>query len=224
MCGRYAAAADQAELIETYDIDLITDEAAAELSVPRYNIAPTDRVLSIIERSAEQRRELLGMRWGLVPSWSRKPPSRPLINARVETVAEKPSFRSAFAKRRCLLPATGYYEWRQQGGARQPFFIRSSDLTTMAFAGIYEFWRAETGWLVSTAMITNQATDESGWLHDRMPMVVTDPQAWLADDTSINEAQSLLESPSQLTIYPVSTAVGKVANDWPELIEPIGRE
>src|SRR5690606_8996613 len=127
MCGRYAATANPDELVEEYDISLVTDDGA-EACVPRYNIAPTDTVPAVVERLDDGGavRKLVGLRWGLVPSWSKDPSGAArLINARVETVAEKPSFRKAFAARRCVLPALGYYEWRPEteGGktVKQPY-------------------------------------------------------------------------------------------------------
>ncbi|MCC6495149.1 MAG: SOS response-associated peptidase, partial [Propionibacteriaceae bacterium] len=171
------------------------------------------------------------LRWGLVPSWSKDARGAArLINARVETVGEKPAFRKAFATRRCLLPADGYYEWYQlpgdQGGkpVKQPYFIRPADGSLFVMAGLYEFWKAPDGaWLTTATVITTSATDEVGHIHDRMPMAVPVENwaAWLDPDFG-SDARELLTVPAGVLAYhPVSTAVNKVANDGPQLVEPL---
>ena len=182
-------------------------------------------------------RELRVVRWGLVPFWAKdvKIGSR-MINARAETVAEKPAFRRAFAKRRCLLPADGYYEWQSLADApKQPMYITRTDGRSLAFAGLYELWRDPTverddpdAWLWTATVITTSAPDELGMIHDRMPMII-DPGSW-ADwlDPANNEVADLraLLAPaaaSGLTTFPVSTEVNSVRNNGPELIQPIGR-
>lgn len=229
MCGRYAATARPDELVEEFDISFV-EEGAADACGPRYNIAPTDTVPAVVERQREgvQARGLVGLRWGLVPSWS-KAPGTGMINARVETVTTKPAFRKAAAARRCLLPALGYYEWRSEapeGGGRafkQPYFLFPAD-GAMVMAGLYEFWRGEDGWLISTTIITTEATDELGWVHDRMPMVVPADcyDAWL--DPAMTDAAAaidLLSAPPGLQQRKVSRAVSSVRNDGPGLIAPI---
>jgi putative SOS response-associated peptidase YedK len=151
-----------------------------------------------------------------------------MINARVETVAEKPAFRKAFASRRCLLPADGYYEWYQQAAdrrpAKQPYFIHPGDGGVMAMAGLYEFWKApDASWLTSVTIITTAARDAVGRLHDRMPMVVepADWDAWLDPGLDL-DPHGLLSVPAErLDFHPVSTAVNKVGNDGPALVEPL---
>lgn len=228
MCGRYAATANPDELVEEYDISLVTDDGA-EACVPRYNIAPTDTVPAVVERLDDGGavRKLVGLRWGLVPSWSKDPSGAArLINARVETVAEKPSFRKAFAARRCVLPALGYYEWRPEteGGktVKQPYFLHPQESHTLAMAGIYEFWKGPDGWLATASVITTSATDETGWLHDRMPMTVSDVDAWL--DPTLDDpgsARGLLQPPFDLAPRKVSRAVNTVGNDGPALVAEI---
>ena len=228
MCGRYAATASPDELIEAFEIDFI-DEGVAEVCEPRYNIAPTDNVAAVVERIDSQQvvRTLVPVRWGLVPSWAKSPTST-MFNARVETVTQKPAFRKAAATRRCLLPALGYYEWRTESGPdqkpfKQPYFL-SPAAGLLAFAGLYEFWKGPMGWLASATIITTDATDELGWVHDRMPMVVA-PDAyddWLdprATDSTM--ATALLSAPVSLKPRKVSRAVGSVRNDGPDLIEPV---
>ena len=183
------------------------------------------------------KRQLRVVRWGLVPYWAKdiKIGSR-MINSRAETVAEKPAFRRAFAKRRCLLPADGYYEWQQQpGAANQPIYISRSDGRSLAFASLYELWRDpavarddKDAWLWTTTIITTSAPDELGMIHDRMPMII-DPAGW-ADwldpaNSDVADVCALL-SPAAvtgLTTYPVSTEVNSVRNNGPQLIEPTGR-
>ncbi|HEY5984939.1 MAG TPA: SOS response-associated peptidase, partial [Streptosporangiaceae bacterium] len=186
----------------------------------------------------EQARELRVVRWGLVPSWAKDPSigSR-LINARAETVDSKPAFRKAFTRRRCLLPADGFYEWlpvEKQGRKRkQPYYIHPADGGPLAFAGLYELWRDSSvpdddprAWLWTAVIITTSAQDEVGRIHDRMPMII-EPARW--DDwldpvnTDASDLRSLL-SPAlsiELDSYPVAPDVNYVRNNGPRLIEPL---
>lgn len=238
MCGRFAASASTEEIIETFAID----EVVAEVP-PTFNAAPTDAVPAVVERldreSGRRVRKLVGPRWGLVPSWSRDASGAArLINARVETVATKPAFRKAFASRRCVVPADGYYEWvtvpAAGGGAKpakQPWFIRPSAGGLFVMAGIYEFWRdparaGEDGWLTTCSIITTNSTDAVGHIHDRMPMVIArealadwlDPR--LTDPDAARGLLSVLEGEA-LAAYRVSTAVNSVRNNLPALLEPV---
>ena len=226
MCGRYAATANPDELIEEFDIEFIGD--IERVTMPRYNIAPTDPVATIFqaERDGSAVRELGTSSWGLVPPWAGAKPMR-FINARVETVNEKPSFRNAIRRRRCVLPALGYYEWRseRENGKqiKQPYFLRPAT-GTLAMAGIYEMQKTGSGWIRTASILTTEATDEFGWVHDRMPMVV-DREAmgtWL--DPSMDdglEAIGLVDVPELVPAFAVSRAVNSVANDGPQLIEAI---
>jgi putative SOS response-associated peptidase YedK len=191
-------------------------------------------------------RELRVVRWGLVPFWAKDPSigSR-LINARAETVASKPAFRRAFSRRRCLLPADGYYEWQRpdeagsddtpggRGKAKQPYFIFRRDGGPLAFAGLYELWRDESvpddhghAWLWTATIITTSAPDELGKIHERMPMII-EPDRWAdwLDPESKDPADlmSLLAPAAAggLDSYPVSTAVNSVRNNGPHLLERI---
>jgi len=186
-------------------------------------------------------RELRVVRWGLVPSWAKDISigSR-LINARAETVATKPAFRRAFARHRCLLPADGFYEWEKSGDpkhpAKQPYFIHREDGGVLAFAGLYELWRDKGrpdddpgAWLWTATIITTQAEDEVGRIHDRMPMVI-DPAHW-ADwlDPTATSADALHElltpaASAHLASYPVSTEVNSVRHNGPGLIKPMEGE
>lgn len=225
MCGRYAASADPDSLVEEYRIDEVTDDGRRACE-PRYNIAPTDLVPAVVERITDTgvSRKLVGLRWGLVPSWSKDPGGAArMINARAETVTEKPSFRKAMAARRCLLPALGYYEWRPEEAdgrcVKQPYFLSPSDDSLVQMAGIYEFWKGPDGWLATASIITTSATDELGWVHDRMPMTPVDRDTWL--DPSVTDAEAaraLLQPLPHLGLRKVSRAVNSVANDGPTLL------
>lgn len=244
MCGRYAASTHPDKLIEIFEVDQIETgpgvgaDGLAEWTRPRWNIAPTDQVPAVLERDRDDTavRVLRGLRWGLVPSWAESPSrGAPLINARLETVDVKPSFRKAFASRRCLLPADGYYEWqpaqRQGRNYKQPYFLAPrSGLLVMA--GLYEFWRDPTAvgtaqeWLISCAIITTRATDESGQVHDRMPVQVARQNwdAWL--DPGLRQAAAAREllhlpEPGEMLVRPVSTKVNRVTNDGADLVDQI---
>lgn len=219
--------------MEEFDIVRLGPDGS-EATLPRFNIAPTDLIPAVVERPEgdEVVRSLVGLRWGLVPSWSTDARGGArMINARSETVATKPAFRKAFSARRCLLPAIGYYEWqaRQLGGktVKQPWFIRPASGETMVMGGIYEFWKSPEGeWLTTASIITSQATDAMGWVHDRMPVFVRrehwadwlDPQ--LTDPAA---AQSLWHVPNaaDLDVYPVSHAVNRVGTNEPQLIDAV---
>jgi putative SOS response-associated peptidase YedK len=245
MCGRYATARNPADLVEEFGVDrVVVDEQLA----PNYNVAPTDEVYAVVERvdkehpSAPAQRQLRVVRWGLVPSWAKDAKiASKLINARAETLAEKPAFRKAFAVRRCLLPSDGYYEWYSDDQAvdlpsrkraKQPYFIRNRGGGVLPMAGLYEFWRdpnAESDadpWLWSSVVITTAATDDLGRLHDRMPMLV-EPENWARWlDPQVTDVEGLREllvpaAPGRLEAYPVSTQVNDVRNDGPQLIERV---
>lgn len=250
MCGRYASTSRPETLVDEFDIE----EILGDLPGPDYNVAPTVAVPAVLERRSKVDegivRRLSPLVWGLVPSWAKdaKGGAR-LINARVETVAEKPSFRRAFASRRCLLPADGFYEWyspeaseqilgRAPAGKskKQPFFIHRADGSLLVMAGIYEIWRDpskdrddDSAWLRTCSVITTVATDAVGHIHDRMPMVVPRESwdAWL--DPRLTAPQAALEllqvtEPGALEAYAVSTAVNSVRNNDPSLLQPLAAE
>lgn len=250
MCGRYASSRSPEDIVEEFEV---LDPRLEQSIAPSWNVAPTDEVYAVMERvprteadpdrTGDPVRQLRTLRWGLVPSWAKddKGGAR-LINARIETAAEKPAFRKAFAARRCILPADGYYEWYVLAGqegrsrpAKQPFFIRPGDDTVLGMAGLYEIWRdpskaedAPDRFRWTCTVLTTEATDELGRIHDRMPLVVGRDQrsAWLDPRTSVEDLAMLLTPAQQsgLTAYPVSTAVGNVRNNGPELVAPLGPE
>lgn len=236
MCGRFAASASTDTYVEFFGVDEVVD-----VPVPTFNAAPTDPIAAVVERidkgTGEVVRKLVTPRWGLVPSWSKDPSGGArLINARFETADSKPAFRKAFASRRCLIPADGYYEWFPTGriGPRgkpfkQPYFLHPADGGPLVMAGLYEFWRdaganhEADGWLTTCTIITTAAADAVGHVHDRMPMTVPrhDWASWLDPHlTDPASAKSLLAvaEPAELDAYPVSTLVNAVRNDGPELI------
>jgi len=244
MCGRFVSARKRLELLEEFAVarDGVADSPDPEPE-PDYNVAPTRRVYAVMTRKDQERkaRELRVVRWGLVPAWAKEASiGSKMINARAETVAVKPAFRRAFAKRRCLVPADGYYEWMavtEEGKKprKQPYYIHPENGGVLAFAGIYELWRDkerpdddEHAWLWTAAIITTQAADEVGQIHDRMPMVIAPDQweDWLdPDQTEPGELQAALRPAMTggltLTSYPVSTDVNFVRNNSPELIRPL---
>lgn len=237
MCGRYATARARQELLDEFQIQLDATEDGLR---PDYNVAPTKSVPVVLARrprdapeESDAVRQLRMVRWGLVPFWAKDISigSR-MINARAETVDEKPAYRRAFARRRCLLPADGFYEWYKiekpgEKTQKQPFFIHPCDGGVMAMAGLYELWRPKgddaAEWTWTCTVITTQATDDVGRIHDRMPMIV-DPakwDAWLDPDLNDTAAvRELLVPATAMDAYPVSKAVNNVRNNGPELMAP----
>lgn len=244
MCGRYASIRSADDLMAEFDVE---EPALEETLPPDYNVAPTKPVHLVLERPArpadprrgvgERRRpvrQLRTARWGLVPSWADDPAAGArMINARVETVAEKPAFRTPVARRRCVVPADGYYEWYADTGTKRPHFLRRRDEGLLAFAGLYDIWRDPrrqdgdpAAWVWSCAILTTQATDDLGHVHDRMPMVVGEKSrsSWL--DTSLTDPRAacrmLVPAGEQgLVAYPVARDVGDVRNNGSYLIEPL---
>ena len=194
---------------------------------PRYNVAPTQSVPAISPGGDGVGRVGAVVRWGLLPSWTKEPKSSALlINARAETIHEKPSFRTPFARKRCLIPALGFYEWKHSGRGKRPYFFRLLSDEPMAFAGIRDEWRRGNTVLESCAILTVGANDLMKPVHNRMPVIVkpTDFDRWL--DTTIT-GRAPLESilvpygADEMTAYPVSDRVNKASADDPGLIEPL---
>lgn len=191
---------------------------------PRYNIAPSQPV-PIVTREQGKRRFLL-VRWGLIPSWAKELPQSLLINARAETIAEKPSFRGAFRHHRALMPADGFYEWQAQGkGSKQPFFIRRRDRKPFAMAAIWDIWMPSGGSELDTcAIVTTEANETLKPVHHRMPVILDekDWDLWLDPAATERELLALLRpAPDDLLeAIPVSTRINSAANDGPALQEP----
>jgi putative SOS response-associated peptidase YedK len=233
MCGRFTLRTPATILIEHFDLD-VRDDRQLALFEPRYNIAPTQDIVVVRADPASGRRTALNLRWGLVPSWTKElTPGPPMINARSETLGEKPAFRTAYRQRRCLIPADGFYEWKQSAtaarGKKQPYYIHRPDGAPFAFAGLWESWRApgdrstDTRPLESCTVITTAANAALEDLHDRMPVVLSpnDYARWL--DPAIQEPsqlQYLLRAcpNDELVAEPVSTHVNSVSNDDPRCV------
>ena len=221
MCGRYTLRTLAAELAEFFD--LFRDPVWA----PRYNIAPTQSVLVVRQALHASHREAVSMRWGLVPSWSKSLTGPPLFNARSETVAEKPSFRAAFKRRRCLIPADGFYEWQViSPKQKQPHYITLRSGSPFAFAGLWETWQPPQGPPVdSCTVLTTSANSFMQPLHNRMPVILSPDEYPLWLDPELTEPDPLLplldQYPSgELSAHPVTTLVNSVRNDSSELIVP----
>jgi putative SOS response-associated peptidase YedK len=193
---------------------------------PRYNVAPTQPIAVV--RLHEGRRQFLLMRWGLLPLWVKDPKNFTLlINARGEFVCDKPAFRAAMKRRRCLIPADGFYEWKAVGGRKQPYFVGAKSGTLLAFAGLWETWTGPNGEELDTAtIITTEANRMLRAIHGRMPVIVP-PEAFdlRLDCTNVDArtAEALIRPAPEglLEAYEVSTAVNRIANDNPKLVEPL---
>ncbi len=221
MCGRFALWSLIRALMEEFDLE----EAELELR-PRWNIAPTQRVQVVARRDGANR--LVEMRWGLIASWSKEMPSGAPINARSETVAEKPTFRVPFRRRRVLVPADAFYEWRRAGGGRKvPMAIGLRSGAPMALAGIHDVWRPPGGpGVESFAIITTTANELMAPIHDRMPVIVPrDRRAmWLDPEVQDPSGLKAVLAPypaSEMEAHQVSTRVNSPANDGPELVKPV---
>lgn len=219
MCGRYALYADKALLESVFDVAGVPDFDAS------YNIAPTDAIVAV---TANERGRTAGLyRWGLVPSWAKEIGRFSTINARAETLAEKPAFRTPFRKRRCLVPANGYYEWQVRRGGKQPYYVHAADDALLAFAGLWDAWRAPGGeTLRSAAVVVTAANADTRAIHDRMPVILAseDWDMWLDDGNGDTTTLSALLRPApagSLTAHPVSTAVNSPKNDTPGCIREI---
>ena len=221
MCGRFSLTAAPEWVAEHFGLTEVP------VLQPRYNIAPTQDVAVV--RAGDGRRRLDAIRWGLLPA-SMPNPGAPLINARSETVMEKPSFRSAFLARRCLVPADGFFEWKRVNGRKQPIYFTLRDREPFAFAGLWERWTASDGHPVeSCTILTTRPNDLVRPVHDRMPVIleVAGHEAWLASESDPEkDLMPLLRSyPSgDMRSHPVSPVVNSAEPDSPECIEPVGYE
>ncbi|NVJ70944.1 MAG: SOS response-associated peptidase [Alphaproteobacteria bacterium] len=218
MCGRYMMTSPKEAMIKTFRVG-----ARADIP-PRYNIAPTQPVL-IVRKGAKGANELAAVEWGLVPEWKKELGDKPLINARVETVVEKPSFRSPMKRTRCLVPFDGWYEWKSMDGRKQPFVITPVEGSLQAFAGIWTTWHGPTGehWLETMAILTGPTIGPMRSLHSRMPLVVKPHQyeAWLTPHDPL--PRGFLESfdfmpETAFEWRPVSSRVNTVQFDGPDCL------
>jgi putative SOS response-associated peptidase YedK len=222
MCGRFTLADISTDQIR--DLFLLDD--VPELG-NRYNIAPGQPVAAVRFNRERARRELVPLLWGLVPSWAREPlPGARMINARAETVHQKPAYRGPLRYRRCIVPASGFYEWGGHNGGRRPYYLRKKGGGILAFAGLWDSWTSPDGGVLETcAIITAPAPSSLQWLHDRMPVILEPGQigVWLDPEVQRpGDLLLLLEGPEDgmLEVWPVSRAVNNPANDSPLLIAP----
>ena len=220
MCGRFAFYSPTEATAALFG-------ASGSLDIePRYNVAPTQYVASIRNAEGDDARELALLRWGLVPFWAKDPAigSR-MINARAETVAEKPAFRAAFRRRRCLVLADGFYEWHKEGQAKIPYFISLANEQPFAFAGLWERWQGKESddEIESTTLITANANEFMSSLHHRMPVILEADTAerWLAGDDEVID--SAVEHTPRLRAWPVRRNVNNPRNEGADLIEPAGQ-
>lgn len=217
MCGRYVLTANPQAIQQAFDLDGVPDEMQA-----RYNIAPSQPVAVIAN---DDPKALTFFRWGLIPSWAKDPSiGNRMINARAETLAEKPSFRSAYKRRRCLIPANGFYEWTKRDKSKVPMFVHLHKQTLFAFAGLWESWHDPDGGEIRTCtIITTEPNALIKPLHHRMAVILpkSDYDLWLSSDELGDDVLKPLLRPymaDQMDVYEVSTLVNNVANDSPECI------
>jgi putative SOS response-associated peptidase YedK len=239
VCGRYASTKNPAKLAAEFDAVDTTGEDAPR---PDYNVAPTKQVVSVVTRHPRDadgkpepdatQRSLRVMRWGLIPHWAKsKSIGAKMINARSDTAGTKPAFRTSLAKRRCILPADGWFEWRRDPSGKQPFFMHNTDGSSLALAGLWSTWRdpeadPDAPPLVTCAVLTTDAVGQLATIHDRMPLLLgQDAWAnWLDPDRS--DVADLLGEPNRdlidsLELRPVSDKVNSVKNNGPELLEQV---
>ena len=218
MCGRYTLRTPVETLVERFEID----EYPSSIT-PSYNIAPSQGVAAVIAENGKRKLEML--HWGLIPSWAKDPEvGNKMINARAETVAEKPSYRKAFKERRCLILADGFYEWQKTDSGKQPFYIRMEDESPFAFAGLWESWQNGRE-IRSCTIITTSPNEVAAQVHNRMPVILhpEDYEMWLDPDFDEREPLTTLLKPfpaEAMEAYPVSRKVNRPANNDPEVIEP----
>lgn len=221
MCGRFSQRTPSKKIAEKFKVEEVPP------LLERYNVAPSQRVLGV--REAGESREAAFFKWGLVPRWAKDPSiGNRLINARAETVAEKPSFREAFTRRRVLVPSEGFYEWQRQGtGRKRPFYFRMRDGEPFAIAGLWERWEGGGELLETCTLLTTEANSLLSPYHDRMPVILRpeDYDLWL--DTEVRRADLLVPllrpyPHEEMSAHAVSPLVNSPANDGPRCVEPLG--
>jgi putative SOS response-associated peptidase YedK len=219
MCGRFSLTQSTEAIADSFELENLPDLS------PRYNIAPSQPIATVIQ---ESERQFQWMQWGLIPSWAKDPSiGNKLINARAETVSEKPSFRSAFKRRRCLIVADGFYEWQKVEGRKQPYYIQRQDGKPFAFAGLWERWQPPTGEeIVTCTIVTTSANALMQPIHERMPVILLldSYDRWLDPNESDRKLlQDLLQpcASEVLKAFPISSTVNNPANDNPDCIVPV---
>jgi putative SOS response-associated peptidase YedK len=222
MCGRFTLTATPKAIAETFQVPELPGLE------PRYKIAPTQPAAIVRPVAGSPGRELALVRRGLIPSWADDPSiGNRLITARAETAADKPSFRSAFKHRRCLIPTSGFYEWQKVGTKKQPHYIQKPDGGPFAFAGLWEHWEKNGGPIDTCTILTTEANGLMRPIHDRMPVLLGAEAwgPWLDPGPARPDLQALLRPcpDDWLTAYPVSTRVNNASNDKPECVRPLNR-
>jgi putative SOS response-associated peptidase YedK len=220
MCGRFALRTPPKSLAKAFGVEEVPEYEA------RFNIAPKQTIASV--HQTPDGREMKFLRWGLVPSWAKDASmSAKLMNARSETITEKPSFREAFKRRRCLIPSDGFYEWARAGGKKQPYFFRLRDEQPFGFAGLWDQWQGGDGAVIeSCTILTTEANDVLRPVHDRMPVIIhpEDYELWLDDDERKNELRRDLLQPfpaEEMLGHPVSTLVNSTRNQGTDLVAQV---
>ena len=227
MCGRYATSRTPATLVDDFEADLgdLFEDTGAD-----YNLAPTKLAPLVVQRTDEDtvRRELVTAKWGLVPSWAKDPSiGNRLINARADGLADKPSFRDSFKRRRCLIPADGFYEWQKVGSRKQPWLLRMASGAPFAFAGLWSSWTdpATREPLETCAIVTTEPNALAATVHDRMPVILPAPacETWIDARSDRDHLLALLVPfpAAAMEAFPVSTRVNNPANDDPGCVERI---
>jgi putative SOS response-associated peptidase YedK len=222
MCGRFTLTAEIDLLMDWFEIDELAPGFGLQ---PRFNIAPSQEIVAIVSNEGKRRAGFL--KWGLVPFWAKDPSiGHKMINARAETVPEKPSFKHAFKKRRCIIPADGFYEWKKEGKQKQPKYIKMKNDKPFGFAGLWEKWTDEEGNPVHTCTIlTTEPNELMAEIHNRMPVILSKENYanWLDEHQNPDGLVELMKpfDPSEMTEYNVSTIVNSPRNEVPECIESL---
>ncbi|NLO21059.1 MAG: SOS response-associated peptidase [Syntrophomonadaceae bacterium] len=217
MCGRFSIIDDIDQICQRFNCPTVAFDYW-----PRYNVAPTQEVPVVMQ--GQNRRELKPMRWGLIPYWTGEgKKGKPLINARVESIGEKPSFKNSFRHRRCIIPCNGYFEWQKEPGGKLPYRIMQQGVELFGLAGLWDQWMDATGQeILSFAIITTEAAEAVRAIHQRMPYILSREQEkmWL-EGTGNHDLLSLMQPVQDLASYRVSTLVNSPKNDTPAIIEKI---
>lgn len=217
MCGRFCQKLPPKKVMEIFNLE---EEPNLE---ERYNVAPGQRVAAVRRDNISDNINLDFLKWGLVPSWSKDPKiGNKMINARAETISEKPSYREAFKKRRCIIPTNGYYEWKKSSSGNQPYFIKRKDDEIFAMAGLWEVWKNPNGEILETCtIITTEANEKLSEIHHRMPVIVSvdNYKLWL-EDKVLNEDWLNQFDFNLLTLYKIGPYVNSPTNEGPECIRP----
>ena len=225
MCGRFALTHGTQLIVEHFGISNLPPIVA------RYNIAPSQSILSL--RSSPEGMQWCWLRWGLIPSWSKDPViGHKLINGKAETLSQKPSFRSALKKRRCLIPASGFYEWQLQGKQKQPYYFSLKDTGLMAFAGLWELWESSEGEVIeSCTIITTSANETVKTVHERMPVILYPDSydLWLKGDKVESPSDELLAlltpyAAEKMSVWPVSKVVNNAKYDKEDCVKALSNE